>query len=714
MADPVGLWEGLYTAIADQFQLIGGQVMTRTAAVPLVGDTVLTVESTHRFPDSGQIAVDGYLLDYTGRTATTFTGLTQKDGSTGVPEAFRALSTVLDASDVSTTFDGLRDSFFLPTASGNELAIIGSILGLPRPLGMTEDTYRSFLQLVGYFAAQTEVACAAVLDLVVGQGLYDLYEDPINDPFWVFVEFERLGPDYQDPTRKTYMAGSEDQATVTTTTVDVDMPPTLCYGIYADSDPFQLGTNYANTVLSGTIANQVLTTSGLFQPSDLNKGVLVQISGVDTWWRIVDVVSANEAEIRWPIRQGAQIEVGAENIVRLDADWFAPWVEGHRFFVGTGPNAGTYVIQEYIDPRRVRLGTALAPDADFDWSLRPIASGAVTIEVPRASVSGSTVTSGQVMPSNVIVNYTTVDSAQAVRSALVDGTSQDGFYLWDRRETAKQALDLVTAAGIQVGMRYREVVVAGLTAPTDVADLWGWWDGSDPAAAQYNGSNQLTGILDKSGASNHMTVPSPAVLPTSYNIDGVTTDLPGPFPVTVPQQHPSTATGLALSLGDFTIMLLVPIGSTRTTTSTLFSLNIAGSPFYGLQIKQGALGADLEATPPSGPVVAQTVGFDNAAVDGHAIYFVRRSGGNVTIDSWYDKDLGSGIQKPTQVVAADTIASPLAVDEVVFGGRGSITYTWQGTAPINQAALWTRSLSDAEILGLAQWAGDLFGFTGIS
>lgn len=245
-------------------------------------------------------------------------------------------------------------------------------------------------------------------------------------------------------------------------------------------------------------------------------------------------------------------------------------------------------------------------------------------------------------------------------------------------------------------------------APTEVSGLYGFWDAFD--SAQYNGGGNFIGITDKGPNSLDMTVASGSPIPpTSYNVNGVATDLPGPFPVVVGTQHANTVSGLGLSLNDFTMMAIVPINSTRTTTSTMASLNLSGSPFYAVQWKQGSTASHLEISGSSAAGATQDVGFNNSALNGaHAIAFVRRTGTTLRMDSYYDQLLGGGLVQPTQVVGT-IVGTALAIDQIWFGGRGSITFTWQGTAPIHMFSLWTSYVSDADLVDLAIWGGQRLG-----
>jgi len=127
---------------------------------------------------------------------------------------------------------------------------------------------------------------------------------------------------------------------------------------------------------------------------------------------------------------------------------------GHQIDIPTGPEAGTFVIAEYVDPRRVRLTGAAFVTAltDVDWELQPNfgTDGAVSAEVLKLTASGNTITTPVTMPVSVLVDYSHVPSAQLLIDEDEDGNDQYPFYLWDESFIAQFFLDLITAAGVIV------------------------------------------------------------------------------------------------------------------------------------------------------------------------------------------------------------------------------------------------------------------------
>jgi len=66
----------LLKSIGEALQEMSGRPTTGVAQKIYWGDATINVESTIGFPDSGELYVAGILMKYTGRTASTFTGVT--------------------------------------------------------------------------------------------------------------------------------------------------------------------------------------------------------------------------------------------------------------------------------------------------------------------------------------------------------------------------------------------------------------------------------------------------------------------------------------------------------------------------------------------------------------------------------------------------------------------------------------------------------------
>ncbi len=72
--------EALTRSLGQVMQRFGGRVFTLSTQQWVEGDTVLHVESTLNFDSAGGVQVDSVRFTYTGKTASTFTGLTPVNG----------------------------------------------------------------------------------------------------------------------------------------------------------------------------------------------------------------------------------------------------------------------------------------------------------------------------------------------------------------------------------------------------------------------------------------------------------------------------------------------------------------------------------------------------------------------------------------------------------------------------------------------------------
>jgi hypothetical protein len=448
----VGPWEGLYSAIADELYDHAGFLMTRVTVAALASDASLTVEGTDRYPDSGRLALGGETVFYASKTNTSFDGITDDAGDPGLPIDVRVDTIVMDFTRLTTQIDNLKASFVISTADSDDLDVIGRNYGIHRPVGLDTELWRALLYIVIAIEAQTLYACEQILDVLFGAGNYELYEDAINHPHKIFVDIKAsLASDQFQG--KTWLVGLEPQARTAATTVDVDNPVAVPYGVWDATDPNRTGTNYGYLPITGStdaVTPQRYTSVGSFTAQDVGKPVIMGSEA----WRILAVLSA-DLVVLGQLGHGDGITApGEPDVFETVQGWFAPWMIGHQIDIPSGVEAGTFVIAEYLTPKRVRLtGAAFATALiDVAWELQPNFGTAspVTAEVLKLSASSVTITTPVAMPVNVLVDYSHVPSAQLLIDEDVDGNDQYPFYLWDGSFIAQFFLDLITAAGVKV------------------------------------------------------------------------------------------------------------------------------------------------------------------------------------------------------------------------------------------------------------------------
>lgn len=195
-------------------------------------DTEISVESTLYWQDAGEFYLGGIRYRYTGRTATSLSGLTHWDGEAWLPglaQQQEPLDVVSDYSRARTQIDQLRRSFFVETGEGDALSTYGANIGRPRPEALADDDlYRAWLRAIGYGPFGTRLLLWEILDAVVGVGNWETFEDftsPEDDFALIYVR-----PTSEDPTSllgKTILDGSELVPATAATTVDVTGTPTV-------------------------------------------------------------------------------------------------------------------------------------------------------------------------------------------------------------------------------------------------------------------------------------------------------------------------------------------------------------------------------------------------------------------------------------------------------------------------------------------------------
>ena len=455
MGDRVEILEGVVSALADTFYELSGRLLTKSVGAYTAGSATLNVRGTHRWPTSGRIAVGGVTLTYSGITNTSFTGLLDEDANPGAPLDLPADSTVMDISESTTQFDTLKASFFRETAEEEQLDIYARNFGLSRPRGLVDSTFVDVLGAMVYLDAQTEYACTKVLDALVGAGNYTMYEDVETSPHTVFVDIApSLSSVYAG---KAYLCGGEEQASTSPVTVDVKYPPTVVYGVYASSDPYRVLTNFANeTMFARTYATNpkyLVSTLPVFLPEDEGKAVLFASGEI---WSIRAYLDPFTLQLGSKPRHDGTVNTGAPTILSTGLDRFRTWMVGHNVVMSgvNSQNTGIYPIIAVNAPNEVELGGAAAfvTETDVTWELAPNFGTVApfTVDIPRATAVGLTVTTPVVIPANVLVDYATVPSAEIVQDQNDSGNDQYPFYIFDETWLIELLLDLVTAAGVRV------------------------------------------------------------------------------------------------------------------------------------------------------------------------------------------------------------------------------------------------------------------------
>lgn len=186
-----GLLDVMTEVIGEQDAEIGGFRLTRLTSITGEGDNSIGVEVTEGWPDAGSIGIDGIKYSYTGKTATSFTGLTYISAgvvTAGCAISHRVESPVVDVSRVWSEMEQLRRSLFVEYAVGDELNVIGRNLGVNRlPLFRDDDQFREVVKVLAYNPKATIFGLDLVLTGIVGAGNYEIYEDLLQYNNTIFI-----------------------------------------------------------------------------------------------------------------------------------------------------------------------------------------------------------------------------------------------------------------------------------------------------------------------------------------------------------------------------------------------------------------------------------------------------------------------------------------------------------------------------------------------
>lgn len=156
----------LTAALGEAFARTAGTHVTRLRAGAAAGASSLSVESTLDWQSSGRLAIGGRIASYTGKTATTLTGLTWDAGKATV---FPVGTVVEDATRRFSSLDQVRADMLPGMARGVWLDVVARAFGEARPFPMSDDTFRGLLQVLmtvprGTWLASWQVLEAAFTD----------------------------------------------------------------------------------------------------------------------------------------------------------------------------------------------------------------------------------------------------------------------------------------------------------------------------------------------------------------------------------------------------------------------------------------------------------------------------------------------------------------------------------------------------------------------
>lgn len=161
-------------AIGQALNDFGGLVVTRlTADLPsaLLGSSppaeafTAEVETTFGFDVTGTVVINGEIITYSGKTATTLTGLGRDDS---VASTHKRGDLVALYTRRRSALELARRAMLVDHAEGVFLDVIGRNYGVPRYLDATDDLYRRMIRGFAYQAGKgSRTAILEFLDLLL-------------------------------------------------------------------------------------------------------------------------------------------------------------------------------------------------------------------------------------------------------------------------------------------------------------------------------------------------------------------------------------------------------------------------------------------------------------------------------------------------------------------------------------------------------------------
>ncbi len=258
---------------------LGAAVTSISWEVVALADTTLSVESTLNWPSSGEFYLGRKLHQFTGKTITSLTGVTHWDGETWLPGVARQHEineVITDHSRVYSALDRVRRSFFVRTAVGEDLSVLGANHGRPRREGLGSDTiYRAYLRASMWGARGTRLHLREVLDALVGSGNWEIFEHFARAEDFAQVFIRRTDVLNTQLSGRAFLDGEVLAPATSGTTVTAPETPLMVGGVrYADETGLRI-------VAEGAAATSpdglVFTVAGTTLPTGLRRGDVFEI-----------------------------------------------------------------------------------------------------------------------------------------------------------------------------------------------------------------------------------------------------------------------------------------------------------------------------------------------------------------------------------------------------------------------------------------------------
>lgn len=413
-----------------------------------VADDSVAVESTIGFQSSGQLIIDGTIYSYTGKTSTTFERLTYvEDGEviSGARVLYQAETLVTDYSLTYSALDLWRNSFFPRTAEGEDLSIIGDMLGVPRDSAWSDEVFRAILMATSYITAGVKPAIDQILQVLFGVGNYDMLTQHTGySPARPAEVFFRAARDIEDQfIGKTFLEDGE-YAALNADLTTIDVSADLVHSefnpithVTLASDPFPQG----RVVAGGDAVDLTVDLDNILWGDSLIASAPSSFSAVliGDKFRITDGARAGEEFcVRW--------KSSSSSIV------LAPIAgQAHDFGYLSEPDGSIYALgASWLITRPASICAVHLPSAETELS----DPNDFTSAVRPAWIFNGTATEGVVAASNLTAmsfDLTSTSTAYYTHPARLQAGSDFEFHVRLRiRDTAD--LDSLVGDRFQLGV----------------------------------------------------------------------------------------------------------------------------------------------------------------------------------------------------------------------------------------------------------------------
>jgi hypothetical protein len=201
-----------------------GYRVTRLRDAHLAGETELRVESVLGLTATGTVLVED--LEGSAGESVAYTGQDLTPGAqrlTGVvlTRAHREEAEVVDGNRDWSQMDLLRRATLVDYAVGEDLDRISRSVGVNRPRGFVDSTFRSLVKVLSYMAKTPVYSLEMVLNAIYGVGSgWVIYESLVEHPCKVFITIPgNIGSASEG---RTFMTGLEN--VTASSPVDIAMP----------------------------------------------------------------------------------------------------------------------------------------------------------------------------------------------------------------------------------------------------------------------------------------------------------------------------------------------------------------------------------------------------------------------------------------------------------------------------------------------------------